>query len=517
MPALTGANYIAGRASSEGETTYPAVDARTHAPLGEVFHDATPAEVRAATGAAREVSRTQARELWEARAALLTAIAAGIGDLGDELLDRIEAECGLPKARNLGERDRTMNQLRMFAELVKDGSWVDARLDTADPTRQPVPKPSIRRMLVPLGPVAVFGASNFPQAFSVAGGDTASALAAGAPVVCKVHPGHPGVSELVAGAINHAVAEVGAPAGTFSLLHGGTGNAVSEALVTDDAIEAVAFTGSYGGGSAIMRLAAGRPRPIPVYAEMGSINPFVVLPGAYAESGDAILDQLAAAIIGSMGQLCTKPGVVIGTAGIADKLAERLKDTRRGVMLNQRLGQGYVDSFHRMAGRPSVTLHLIASAAGEPAVLSVPAEEFIADPALHEEMFGPAALVVVAETVAAMTAVADALPGQLTGTIHATHDELEAAPGLLGAMARKAGRLVLGGVPTGVEVGPAQQHGGPFPATSDARSTSVGTAAITRFTRPIAYQGFADDQVPAELRDDNPLGLRRLIDGKPET
>jgi 2,5-dioxopentanoate dehydrogenase len=513
---LTGSNFIAGRTSREGAVAYHAVDARSQETLPESFHDATWTEVRAAVDAASRVSCSYAEELRATRAAVLDGIASAIGDLGDALLDRIEVECGLPRARNVAERTRTVNQLRMFAEVVREGSWVDARLDSADLGRRPVARPSLRRMLVPLGPVAVFGASNFPQAFSVAGGDTASALAAGCPVVYKVHPGHPGVSELVGAAVDHAVTAAGAPPGTFSMLHGGQGHAVSELLVTDDGIEAVAFTGSFAAGTALMRLAAARARPVPVYAEMGSINPVVIGPAAYRAGGPAILDQLAASVTGGAGQLCTKPGLVIGGPEVAAGLAERLAGTGPGVMLSARLATSYAESVRVVSERPGVEILLAGPSPGSAALLSVPAADFVRDPALHAEMFGPAALVVVADSLAAITAVVGALPGQLTGTLHLSAAELDAAPELLAALARRVGRVLFGGVPTGVEVGPAQQHGGPFPATSDARSTSVGTAAITRFARPIAYQGFDERHLPPELRAGNPLGIRRLVDGEPE-
>ncbi|MCB9872457.1 MAG: aldehyde dehydrogenase (NADP(+)) [Planctomycetes bacterium] len=519
---LDGANRVQGRRSVCGSDTFTAHDPATGRPLPPLFHDATQAEVDAALAGATEAFRKLRRVAATARAAWLRAIAAELEACGEPLLARATAETGLPRARLEGERGRTCGQLRLFAGVVEEGSWVEARVEHALPERGPLPRPDLRRMLVPLGPVAVFGASNFPLAFSVAGGDTASALAAGCPVVVKAHPGHPGTSELVARAVLAAADRTGMPEGVFSLLHGRS-HALGAALVQHPSTRAVAFTGSLAGGRALFDLAVARPEPIPVFAEMGSINPVFVLPGALDGEGAArCAAGLAQSVALGTGQFCTNPGLVVTLADarsslFLDALAAALPDAPLGPMLHAGIREAYLTGLARQHGVDGVRVLRSGAGAADGTVHAglavVGAETFLANPVLHEEVFGPSTLVVQCTDRDAMQRVADNLAGQLTATVHGTGDELQTDPELLASLAGCAGRLVCNGFPTGVEVGTAMQHGGPYPATTDARTTSVGTAAIQRFARPVCFQDLPDTLLPAELQEANPRRIRRLEDG----
>ncbi|MEJ2502298.1 MAG: aldehyde dehydrogenase (NADP(+)) [Gemmatimonadota bacterium] len=512
-----------GGESTAGGTTFRAVDPASGAELEPAFREADTGDVDRAVAAAAAAFESYAALEPSRRAAFLRAVADAIEGLGAPLIDRASAETGLPSGRLEGERARTTGQLRLFAEVVADGSWVEARIDPGDPSRQPA-RPDVRRMLVPLGPVAVFGASNFPLAFSVAGGDTASALAAGCPVVFKAHPGHPGTAELTARAVLRAARETGVPEGVFSLVHGWS-HEPGLALVRHPAIRAVAFTGSLRAGRALFDAGAARPDPIPVYAEMGSVNPLFLLPSAVAERGDAIAEGLAGSITLGVGQFCTNPGVVLGVGGsgfdrLGDRLAERLRGAEPGVMLYARLREGYDEGVARARDRgarsltdPAVTGPGDADA--RPALLATEAARLIEDPALREEVFGPASLLVAADDAGDLERVAEALEGQLTASIHGTETELIEHQRLVEILTRKAGRLIFNGYPTGVEVGHAMQHGGPYPASTDSRTTSVGTAAITRFARPVCWHEFPEAALPPELCDANERGIWRLVDGSP--
>jgi len=516
---LTGENLIAGE-DARGAASFRAVDPATGAELEPEFHEGDAALVDRALAAADAAFPAYARTTAGERAAFLRAVAEELLALGDALLERARAETGLPRARLEGERGRTVNQLRLFADHIEEGSWVEARIDPGDPARTP-PRPDLRRMLIPLGPVAVFAASNFPFAFSVAGGDTASALAAGCPVVCKAHPAHPGTAELAARAVYQAARRTGIGAGVFSLLHG-WGHEVGLALVRHPRTRAVGFTGSLRAGRALFDAAAGRPDPIPVYAEMGSVNPVFLLPSAVAERWEAIAQGLAQSITLGVGQYCTNPGVVLGVAGpdldrLVGALAERLRATPAGVMLYDRLSAAFAAGLARSRSRGA---DLVAEAPagagptrGAPVLLATDAARFLADAALREEVFGPSSLVVKARDAAELVRVAEALEGQLTASIHGTAAELAAHPRLVETLTRKAGRVIFNGFPTGVEVGHAMQHGGPYPATTDARTTSVGTAAIVRFARPVCWQDFPDAALPPALRDRNELGIWRRVNG----
>jgi NADP-dependent aldehyde dehydrogenase len=505
----------------ERRETFHAVNPRTGAPLDPTFFEASPNDVDRAMRLASEASSACRRIDAARRAAFLRAIASEILSLGDRLIERAADETALPPQRLTGERGRTMSQLRMFADLIEEGSWVDARIDSADPTRAPA-RPDLRRMLVPVGPVAVFGASNFPLAFSVAGGDTASALAAGCPVVVKAHPSHPGTSELTANAIVAAARSTEMPEGVFSLLQGRS-HELGAALVNHAATRAVAFTGSPRAGRALMDLAAKRPSPITVFAEMGSVNPVFVLPGATAQRAAQIAAGLRDSATLGAGQFCTKPGVVVvlrspESEGFVANLVELVASSPRGVLLNPAIWQNYLAGVAELSRLPGVRRSGGAEAgdgpcSAAPAAFVVDGATFLAHTRLSEELFGPAVVVVIADSPAQMMEIANELQGQLTVTIHATENDLLAWNPLVDMLQDKAGRLICNGYPTGVEVCAAMQHGGPYPASSDARTTSVGTASILRFARPVCLQNFPENSLPPELQNANPRNIWRIVDG----
>lgn len=459
----------------------------------------------------------------DTRARLLEAIAENIAALGDLLIDRAQSESALPKARLEGERARTIGQLKLFAALVRDGRWFGAVLDSALPERQPAPRSDLRSQRIALGPVAVFGASNFPLAFSVAGGDTASALAAGCPVVVKAHPAHLGTSELVGRAIQKAVADVGLPEGVFSLVFG-AGNAIGEALVMHPAIKAVGFTGSRGGGLALMRIAASRHEPIPVYAEMSSVNPMFVMPAALSARTESLARGFVDSLTLGVGQFCTNPGLVVAIAGPAldafvEAAARALGAKGAQTMLTAGIAAAYekgVDARADTAGVTRVAEGAASDAhcAARGALFKTRAADFLAHAPLQDEIFGPASLIVECRDQDELLRVAEHLEGQLTATLHLDEADYALAQRLVPTLERKVGRILANGFPTGVEVTHAMVHGGPFPATSDARTTSVGTMAIERFLRPVCYQDLPAALLPPALQDENPLGLWRLRDGE---
>jgi alpha-ketoglutaric semialdehyde dehydrogenase len=456
------------------------------------------------------------------RADFLEQIGAQIMAIGDELIVRAMAETGLPRARLEGERGRTVNQLKLFAELLREGSWQDARIDSALPQRQP-PRPDLRLRFVGVGPVAVFGASNFPLAFSVAGGDTAAALAAGCPVVVKAHSAHPGTSELVGRAVCAAVKKCGLPAGVFALLTG-SGHGIGEALVRHPAIQAVGFTGSRSGGTSLMAVAAARPQPIPVYAEMSSINPVILLPGALGHRGAEIATGFAQSLTLGVGQFCTNPGLVLGLAGaeleaFAAAAVEALRPVPAGVMLTPGIASAYQRGESALAEQPEVEALLrghSSGCTGAPSLFKTTGSAFLANRSMAHEVFGPSSLIVACHDLDELHRVLEGLEGQLTATLQLQDDDendLAAARRLLPVLERKVGRILANGFPTGVEVSTAMVHGGPFPATSDGRSSSVGTAAIQRFLRPVCYQNLPRALLPAVLREPNERGVWRRHDG----
>jgi alpha-ketoglutaric semialdehyde dehydrogenase len=446
----------------------------------------------------------------KARAAFLRRIGEHINALGDELIHVCQEETELAADRLRGERARTINQLAMFADLIEEGSWVDARIDTALPERKPVPKPDLRRMLRALGPVAVFGASNFPLAFSVAGGDTASAFAGGCPVIVKGHPGHPRTSALVGDAIDRAVVDTGLPKEIFYLLTD-TSIEAGTKLVTHPVIRAVGFTGSTHAGRALFDLAAARPDPIPVFAEMSSLNPVLIMPEALRERGAEIVKGLVGSVALGVGQFCTKPGVLLAVRGpeldqFREALGDALAKVEGAPMLYRGIEERLADSLRKVQAyvRVSHAAHFLVALA----------KEFRENPVLQEEIFGPATLLVECADEAEVLQTIESLPGQLTATVHLTANEHESSRCFLETFAEKAGRVILNGYPTGVEVCPAMQHGGPYPATTDARFTSVGTAAILRFARPVCFQNFAEKLLPAELQNVNRLRIWRQLNGR---
>ncbi|MEB3097730.1 aldehyde dehydrogenase (NADP(+)) [Achromobacter sp. D10] len=462
----------------------------------------------------------------ERRAAFLEAIAEEILALGDALIERAHAESGLPVARLTGERARTAGQLRLFAQVVRDGHFLRATIDTAQPERQPAPRADLRLAKIPLGPVAVFGASNFPLAFSVAGGDTASALAAGAPVIVKAHSAHLGTSELVGRAIQKAAERLDMPEGVFSLLIG-AGRNIGEALVAHPGIKAVGFTGSRQGGLALLRIANSRHEPIPVYAEMSSINPVFLLPRALSAGAEALAQGFADSLTMGAGQFCTNPGLVLAIDGpdlqrfvtaagkaLSAKAAQTMLTP--GIHAAYESGRAQVDALEGVERVASGAQVGGQANAAQAALYVTDAQRLLRTPELQAEMFGPASVVVKARSLDELLQVADLLEGQLTATLHLDEADHSAARRLLPVLERKCGRILANGFPTGVEVCHAMVHGGPFPATSNAMYSSVGSSAIDRFLRPVCYQDIADELLPAALQQANPQGVWRLVDGAME-
>jgi len=456
------------------------------------------------------------------RAAFLNAIADGIMALGDNLVQRAMQESGLPEGRIKGERGRTINQLRLFAKVATEGSWVEASIDLPLPERQPIPKPDIRRMLRPIGPVVVYTASNFPLAFSTAGGDTAAALAAGCPVIVKAHESHLGTNAMVAMAIQDAAEATGMPDGVFSSLNG-TGIELGQQLAKHPAVKAIAFTGSLKAGKAIFDTAAQRAEPIPVFAEMGSINPVLILEKAMENRGAVIAEQYANSVTLGVGQFCTNPGLLIGISGddmdhFVQRLGKAITGKKPAVMLNEGICKSFEKNKQQLLQQTGVQLLAQSDQEtegfqGRPAVGMIQASDFIHNPILKEEVFGPFTLVVQCKDRQEMEAVIRSLNGQLTGTIMGEKEEIIEQRSLIELLQNKVGRIVFNGVPTGVEVCHSMHHGGPFPATTDARFTSVGTDAIKRFGRPVAYQDYLQELLPEELKTENPLGIWRTVDG----
>ena len=521
---LHGKNLIGGKlVASNNAKTFHGIAAASGEKLSPVFHKATPTEADEAVALAEKAFAAYRRQPAEKIAEFLNRIAEEILKLGDPLIQRTSAETGLPEARLAGERNRTVNQFKMFAELVREGSWLEATIDRAQPDRKPLPKVDLRRMLVPLGPVVVFGASNFPLAYSVGGGDTASALAAGCPIIVKAHSAHPGASEMVGRAIQAAVEATGMPNGVFAMVHG-DGTEIGMRLIQHPATKAVGFTGSHAGGRALFDAAAKRPEPIPVFAEMGSTNPVFILPGALKQNGKAIAEGLAQSVTLGVGQFCTNPGLAFGRQGdewtaFVQRMGELAGAVAPGVMLHQ----GISASFHKgteklqkvagvsVAGKSSAE----ATQGRAPAMIfNTDAKTFQQQHILREEVFGPSTLLVNCGSTGELEQIARDLAGQLTATIHGTEEDLAEHAGLVAILREKAGRLIFNQFPTGVEVCPAMQHGGPYPATTDSRFTSVGTFAIKRFVRPLAFQNFPDAALPAELKNKNSRNIWRIVDGK---
>lgn len=517
---IIGTQFINGQRSGRSAQPFGSRAAASGVDLPWTFYQASPEEVQQAVATAAAAFKEFRLTSPEQRARLLETIAEELEALGDDFLQVVMQESGLPEARVRGERLRTSNQLRLFARVLRRGDFLGARIDSALPERQPLPRPDIRQYRVPLGPVAVFGASNFPLAFSVAGGDTASALAAGCPVVVKAHPGHPATSELVAIVLVRSLQRCGLPAGGFGLLFG---DLIGVELVKAPGIKAVGFTGSRAAGQALCRLAAERPEPIPVFAEMSSINPLILLPGALKERSPQIATGLAASATLGSGQFCTKPGLVIGLTGepfetFCGELSAAMGAKEPCVMLTAGILQNYQDGIKQLESRPGIT----RLAGGMAAAGCAQAALFRADRSLlhdgrhllEQEVFGPVTLLVEVVDCEELLAALSAMQGHLAASLFCGQEELPACQPLIQALESRVGRIILNDYPTGVEVCDAMLHGGPYPATSDSRATSVGSLAIERFLRPVCYQGYPDSLLPPPLQNANPLGIMRLVNGE---
>jgi len=522
---LTGHSIIAGASVAGDHGTTHGIDPATNATLQPAYSLLSTEQALTAATAAAEAFASFSTLDPETHASFLETAAANIDALGEALTERAMAETGLPAARLNGERGRTVNQLRLFAAVVRQGDFRGARIDPAQPERTPAPRVDIRQRKVPLGPVLVFGASNFPLAFSTAGGDTASALAAGCPVVFKAHNAHPGTSEMVAQAITAAIKEHGLHPGVFNLVYG-PGASVGQALVADERIQAVGFTGSRSGGLALVHTAQARRVPIPVYAEMSSINPVYILPGALTGDIEALANAYVTSVTGSSGQLCTQPGLVFVPAGgpgdeFASATAKALASQPGQTMLTPGIAKAWRSGVEQLSTQENVS-ELGSGTAGTtenapaPIVYATQIADFASNPAMQEEIFGAASLVIRYANTEELLAATATLEGQLTATLQLDvqdTDDLATAAALIPVLETKAGRILANGWPTGVEVGHAMVHGGPFPATSDSRTTSVGTLAIERFLRPVAYQNLPDALLPEALKSTNPWSLNRRIDG----
>lgn len=501
-------------------TPFRAFNPAKGVPLEADFYPATLGQVEKAATLARDAFKVTKNLSGQEKASFLRAIADGLQAALPQLVEVAGSETALPAARLEGEVGRTMLQLRLFADLVEEGSWVAARLDSPNPDRQPLPKPDVRSMMRPLGPVAVFGASNFPFAYSVAGGDTASALAAGCAVIVKAHPAHPATSALTGEVVAQAARDCGMPEGIFSLLFD-SGFEVGQALVSHPAIKAVGFTGSRKGGLSLVETTQKRAEPIPVYAEMSSVNPIFISPAALAARREALVAGLHQSVTMGIGQFCTNPGLVLVPVGedgdkFVGELADKMNASASGSMLSSGIASNYQQGVDRLLRSDHVTQRAYVQPEGVlsgAALFETDARTLLDSPELGAEVFGPSTLLVRYNDTDAMRAIATSLEGQLTATIHLEKSESSEYLDLLGLLEEKAGRLIINGFPTGVEVGHAMVHGGPFPATSDGHTTSVGTRAIERFVRPVCYQNVPNEALPVELQDGNSLGIRRLEDG----
>ncbi|MBB5030590.1 aldehyde dehydrogenase (NADP(+)) [Prosthecobacter vanneervenii] len=521
---LTGHHLIAGREAAPHGHFFHAFNPTTGAQLEPVFGDATHAEADEALQAADAAFDALRTATPETRAKLLDTIAEEITALGDALLERAHAECALPMARLTGERGRAIGQLKLFAALIREGSWAQPSVDHAIPDRQPLPKPDVRRVLLPIGPVVVFGASNFPFAIGVIGTDTVCALASGCPVVVKGHPAHPGTCEMLSRAVLAALHKVGLPAGCFSLVHG-KGNDIGTTLTKHPLTQAVAFTGSLRGGRALMDVAAARAHPIPVYAEMGSVNPVYVLPGALKERAAKIAEAYIGSVTMGVGQFCTNPAVVLGLK--SDGLKEFISSASSfaakvapQTMLHRGICEAYdagtavwqtIDGLE-LAGQSEAPASEEASQAAC-RIFTTTIDVLESNAELRREVFGPCSIITECATLDDMLRYTAGLEGQLTATIQGTEQDLRDYAPLIRALERKVGRIIFNGFPTGIEVCPSMHHGGPYPAASHSFFTSIGTGSIYRFVRPVCYQGFPEEALPELIKDANPRGAMRIVDG----
>ncbi|MCF7568303.1 aldehyde dehydrogenase (NADP(+)) [Sabulilitoribacter arenilitoris] len=519
---ITGKNYIGNQLSAKGSKTF-----KTFNPLLNIENqweitEASQEDVNQAAELAAEAFKTYSKTSGVRKAEFLRAIADEIEALGDELLQVYSSESGLPKGRAMGERGRTLGQLRAFANHVEEGNWVDASIDTAQPDRKPLPKVDLRKMNVALGPVVVFGASNFPFAFSTAGGDTAAALAAGCPVIVKSHPMHAATGEMVSSAVVRAAEKTDMPNGVFSNLNS-SGIEVGQQLVMHPKVKAVGFTGSIRGGRALYDLAAKREEPIPVFAEMGSINPVVILPQALNNRAEAIAKTYAGSITLGTGQFCTNPGLIIavkseGLTSFVNTLAEEIVKVEPSCMLHPNIAGAYETNKSKALSQSGIKVLAGYENDVEPnyarqVVTTVEGDTFLNNTTLHHEVFGPFSLVVQCEDKQQLEKIISSLEGQLTGTIISDDNEIANHANVVNALQNRVGRIIFNGVPTGVEVCPSMQHGGPYPASTDSRFTAVGVDSIKRFVRPFSFQDWPNHLLPDELKNENPLEITRLVNG----
>lgn len=517
---ITGKNYIGNKLSAAGSKTYKTFNPVLNKENENEFIEANTAEINEAVALATSAYITYNQKSGKEKGAFLNAIADEILALDDVLIQTYCSESGLPEGRAKGERGRTVGQLRAFVDLVEEGSWVDATIDTGLPDRTPAPKPDLRKMMVPLGPVVVFGASNFPLAFSTAGGDTAAALAAGCPVIVKSHPMHAGTGELVASAISKAAQQTGMPNGVFSNLNS-SGIEVGVQLVQHPQVKAVGFTGSIRGGRALLDLAAQRDEPIPVFAEMGSINPVIILPEALQNRNAELAKTYAGSITVGSGQFCTNPGLLLGIKGdglvnFIQNLSEEIVKIEPSCMLHPNIIGAYEKNKQTVIDQ----LDLVVAADygsevtvnhARQTVVTVEGKTFLQNSSLHQEVFGPFSMVVQCKDAIELQEIISNLEGQLTGTIISDANEIVKYPHVIAALQNRVGRIIFNGVPTGVEVCPSMQHGGPYPASTDSRFTAVGTQSIKRWVRPFSFQDWPDNLLPNELKNANPLEISRSI------
>ncbi|MEX0291004.1 MAG: aldehyde dehydrogenase (NADP(+)) [Flavobacteriaceae bacterium] len=520
---IHGKNYIGQTQSARGDTTYQTFNPLLNIENNPIFYEATEVEIEEAVRLATIAFKDYRRVSGAKKAEFLNAIADEILALEEALISTYCSETGLAEGRAKGERGRTVGQLRSFASLVSEGSWVEATIDTAQPEREPIPKSDIRKMLVPLGPVVVFGASNFPLAYSTAGGDTAAALAAGCPVIVKSHPMHAGTGELVASAIITAAQKTGMPDGVFSNLNS-SGIEVGTALVSHPGVKAVGFTGSIRGGRALFNLASQREEPIPVFAEMGSINPVVLLPQALEEKGEKWAETYASSITLGTGQFCTNPGLLLGIKGesldnFIAHLSEEIVEKKPSSMLHPNILGAYESNKAAAVNQEGITIaadygDAVKENFARQTVLTVEGKTFLENSTLHQEVFGPFSLVVKCTDEQELEKVIAGLEGQLTGTVVGEETEITTYSPIIEALQNRVGRLIFNGVPTGVEVCPSMHHGGPYPSSTDSRFTAVGIHSIKRWVRPVSYQDWPNHLLPDALKNENPLGILRLVNNE---
>ncbi len=520
---ITGKNYIGNQQSAKGNTTYKTFNPQLNIENEYRFTEATSEEINEAVTLATKAFKIFRAISGQRKAAFLNAIADEILVLDDELVNVYCSETGLPEGRAKGERGRTVGQLRVFAALVEEGSWVEATIDTSEPDRQPMPKPDVRKMMVPLGPVVVFGASNFPLAYSTAGGDTAAALASGCPVLVKSHPMHAGTGELVSSAIIKAAEKTGMPNGVFSNLNS-KGIEVGVQLVKHTEVKAVGFTGSIRGGRALYDLAAKREEPIPVFAEMGSINPVVILPKALVNRGNTLASTYAKSITLGTGQFCTNPGLLLGIKGeelsnFIQQLSSEIVKIEPSCMLHPNIIAAYEKNKSNAITQSELSVVAdydieVNSNYARQTITTVEGDDFLNNTSLHQEIFGPFSMVVQCDDSKQLETVISNLEGQLTGTLIADNEEATEYSGIIAALQNRVGRVIFNGVPTGVEVCTSMLHGGPYPASTDSRFTAVGVHSIKRWVRPFSYQDWPNDLLPDELKNENPLGILRNLNGK---